>query len=103
MSPFTTLTFSCTSQPSHVSTVSRLLAEASHIYVQDQGTLAWLVHQDDKRPERFLIVEVYDGPEAVETHRRNPHFKVFGETVGPLLEEGSSELTVWSGIEGSAK
>ncbi|WVF73050.1 hypothetical protein IAT40_007868 [Kwoniella sp. CBS 6097] len=82
-----TLVVRLQSKPDKVEEVKAALSEASAIYINDKETLNWHVMQDTSDETKFIIVERYERPESTEIHFANPHYKIFGQKVGPLLTQ----------------
>jgi quinol monooxygenase YgiN len=54
-----------------------LLHNARESVRRDPGCLRFDVSQDKEHPERWVLYEVYDSPEAHATHRQSPHFLAY--------------------------
>ncbi|CAF1630365.1 unnamed protein product [Adineta ricciae] len=74
-----------TAKNEHVDKVKAKLIQASRVYVKDQGTINWYVHQDATDPTKFTIVERYEQGSYAQAHVNHPYFKEFCSYVNPLL------------------
>ncbi|CAO1619389.1 unnamed protein product [Parajaminaea phylloscopi] len=61
------------------------LRESSAIYKKDKETIDWLVHQDEKDPKKFAIVERFEHESSQEYHLSNPYWASWNPTVEPWL------------------
>lgn len=82
----------------NVEDMKKLLVEASQNYLKDDGTEEWHVHQSTKDAQQFLIYELYRDEAALETHRANPFYKKFGESVTPWVDS-RTEISRWNGLD----
>ena len=85
-------------KPEHVEDMKKLLVTASQTYLKDEGTLEWHVHQDQKDPQKFLIYELYQEAGSLDTHRANPFYKTFGESVTPWVD-ARTEISRWNSLD----
>ncbi|HEX2174263.1 MAG TPA: putative quinol monooxygenase [Dehalococcoidia bacterium] len=85
-------------KPEHVEDMKKLLVQASQTYLKDEGTEEWHVHQSTKDPQQFLIYELYRSEADLETHRANPFYKTFGESVTPWVD-ARTEISRWEGLD----
>lgn len=53
--------------------------------IQEPGVLRFDVLQNAARPTEFLLYEVYRSQEATEAHKETEHYKIWKETVGPMM------------------
>ncbi len=81
----------------HVEDMKKLLVQASETYLKDDGTLEWHVHQNKRDAQSFLIYERYRDDAALDTHRANPFYKTFGESVTPWVDQ-RTEITRWDAL-----
>lgn len=49
---------------------------------QEEGNIAYVLHQDINDPMTYIIFEVWKSQEAINFHNETPHFKAFVEAVG---------------------
>lgn len=76
------------SRPESVATVRDLLARHSRVTRAEDGCRQFDAHQDADDPTRFALIEVYDSPDAFDTHRASEHFRTNIErTLVPLVTE----------------
>jgi (4S)-4-hydroxy-5-phosphonooxypentane-2,3-dione isomerase len=62
------------------------LDNASHS-VQEPGCVRFDVIQQEDDPTRFVLVEIYRGPEALAAHRETAHYQAWISRVPDMLEE----------------
>ncbi len=55
--------------------------------VQEPGVARFDVIQQQDDPARFVLVEVYRTPADPARHKETPHYKVWRDTVEPLMAE----------------
>jgi autoinducer 2-degrading protein len=63
----------------------------------EPGNLRFDVLQSAEDPGRFLLYEVFSSPEAVEVHRKTPHYLAWRSQVEPWMlkpREGRSHKVV---------
>jgi quinol monooxygenase YgiN len=53
----------------------------------EEGCLGYALHRDLADPARFVIVEQWATPEALQEHATLPHLKQLFADLGPLLAE----------------
>jgi quinol monooxygenase YgiN len=61
----------------HAEFESALLHNARESVLRDPGCLRFDVSQDKDHPEKWVLYEVYDSPDAHATHRQSPHFLAY--------------------------
>jgi quinol monooxygenase YgiN len=61
--------------------------EATH---GEAGCLRYALHRDLDEPARFVMVEEWATPEALQEHATQPHLKQLFADLGPLLVEPPS-------------
>ena len=54
---------------------------------KEPGVRQFDILQEVDAPEHFILYEVYENPEALESHRLSAHFKRWQEVGVPLLSE----------------
>lgn len=65
----------------------RLLRHARTSLECEHGCHVFDIHQEVKDPALFLLVEVYADEDALEAHRKSPHYLQFREDVKDLVVE----------------
>ena len=45
------------------------------------------LHRQIDDPLRFLLVEVYRTPEAIAAHKETDHYRIWRDTVGPMMAQ----------------
>ncbi|MFW5728684.1 MAG: antibiotic biosynthesis monooxygenase [Spirochaetota bacterium] len=63
--------------------------------IQEPGILRFDVLQNAERPTEFLLYEVYRSQEATERHKETEHYKVWKETVEPMMT-GDRQRTAYT-------
>ncbi len=48
--------------------------------------------QEQDNPQKFMLVEVYTTPEAPAAHKETEHYKIWRETVEPMMTEPRSNI-----------
>jgi quinol monooxygenase YgiN len=64
-----------------------LLHNARESVRRDAGCLRFDVAQDNEDPARWVLYEVYDGPEAHAAHRQSPHFLAYDAVAARAVVE----------------
>jgi quinol monooxygenase YgiN len=52
---------------------------------EEPGCLTYALHHDLDDPARFVVVERWESPAALEAHAQTPHLKALFARVGPLV------------------
>lgn len=52
----------------------------------EPGNLRYDLWQDRSDPDRFVLDELYAGPDAVAAHRAAPHFQHYASVIASLAE-----------------
>ena len=58
----------------------------------EAGNLRYDLWQDQNEPNRFVLDELYTGPDAVAAHRATPHFQAYLAAIGDLAERTAFAL-----------
>jgi quinol monooxygenase YgiN len=58
----------------------------------EPGNLRYDLWQDQSEPARFVLDELYTGPDAVAAHRATPHFQAYLAAIGDLAERAAFVL-----------
>ena len=66
--------------------------QAERCLANEPGCLQFDVAQDPKRPERFVLVEVYKDDAAIKAHQDSLHFKDFRPVLSELVAERTVEV-----------
>jgi quinol monooxygenase YgiN len=64
-----------------------LLHNARESVLRDPGCLRFDVAQDKDHPEKWVLYEVYDSPDAHATHRQSPHFLAYDVVAAKAVVE----------------
>jgi len=59
---------------------------------KEEGCLAYKLHLEDGKENKFLMYEIYSDIEAVEKHKNSKHFLDFEEKAGKLLNALDVEI-----------
>ncbi len=75
-----------TSKPDQANALRELLIPATKIFRQEDGCKAYSLHEDTKRPGRFVTYEVWRDEAALAAHMVSPTMKEAMPKLGPILE-----------------
>ncbi len=74
-------------KPEFIEAFRRATAENARNSVKEPGIARFDVVQETGDPARFVLVEVYRTPEAPAQHKETPHYRVWRDTVAPMMAE----------------
>jgi autoinducer 2-degrading protein len=60
--------------------------------VLEPGVAGFDVVQQQDDPSRFVLVEAYRSPEAPAAHKETRHYRVWRDTVAPMMAEPRSSV-----------
>lgn len=60
--------------------------------VQEPGIARFDVIRRQDDPQRFVLVEVYRGPDAAAAHKETAHYALWRDTVAPMMAEPRSSV-----------
>lgn len=67
--------------------VARILPRHVAATRGEPGCITFVAHRDRENPDHFGLYEQYTDDQALEAHRKSPHFKTYvDEGIVPLLE-----------------
>ena len=55
--------------------------------LREPGCVRFDVAQETADPTRFVLVEVYRGPEGAAAHKQTAHYQTWRDTVAPMMAE----------------
>ena len=55
--------------------------------IREPGVVRFDVMQESGDPTRFVLFEVYRGPEGAAAHKQTAHYQVWRDTVAPMMAE----------------
>jgi len=55
--------------------------------IKEPGVVRFDVLQENADPTRFVLFEVYRGPEGAAAHKATPHYQTWRDTVAPMMAE----------------
>lgn len=55
--------------------------------LEEAGVARFDVVQDQERPDRFVLVEVYRTPEDPARHKETEHYRIWRDAVAPMMAE----------------
>jgi (4S)-4-hydroxy-5-phosphonooxypentane-2,3-dione isomerase len=58
--------------------------------LREPGVVRFDVAQEAAEPTRFVLVEVYRGPEGAAAHKQTAHYQTWRDTVAPMMAEPRS-------------
>jgi quinol monooxygenase YgiN len=79
-------------KPEFVEAFRRATVENARNSVQEPGIARFDVVQQLDDPTRFVLVEVYRTPEDPARHKETTHYKLWAETVAPMMAAPRSSL-----------
>ena len=65
-------------------TASLVNAAAS---IREPGCVRFDIAQESADPARFVLIEVYRGPEGAAAHKQTAHYQTWRDTVAPMMAE----------------
>jgi quinol monooxygenase YgiN len=86
-------------RPEAVEKVRVLLRDYGRMVRKEPGNRAFICHQVEGRPERFVVYEVYQDQMAFEVHLSAPENAEVNRKLGPLVEGNGSVLTFLKPVE----
>lgn len=91
-----TVVITCTVRPEKLDDArSELESVIRKVIALEPACRGIRVHEDPKRPQRWLIVERWDSEEAFTgPHMQQPHMQAFLKTAETFLD-GAAEFTFW--------
>lgn len=75
-----------TALPGHTDEVRDLMRSVAADTRQEDGCLAYLVHQAKDAPDTVVVYERWASPAALAAHHATPHMDAFKKAAGPLVE-----------------
>ncbi|WP_336973783.1 putative quinol monooxygenase [Sphingobium aromaticiconvertens] len=75
-----------TSKPDKADALRDLLIPATEAFRQEDGCRAYSLHEDIKRPGRFMTYEVWRDEAALAAHMESPTMKAATPELGAILE-----------------
>jgi quinol monooxygenase YgiN len=84
--------------PGHEAQVRELVTELTAHVRSEPGNLLFLPHVREDDPRHYVVFEEYVDDAAFRSHLAQEHGRVFNATVAPLIEGGSSSLTMLTSI-----
>lgn len=55
--------------------------------IHEPGVVRFDVMQESADPTRFVLCEVYRGPEGAAAHKQTTHYQTWRDTVAPMMAE----------------
>ena len=55
--------------------------------LREPGCVRFDVAQEAADPTRFVLIEVYRGPEGAAAHKQTAHYQAWRDTVAPMMAE----------------
>jgi (4S)-4-hydroxy-5-phosphonooxypentane-2,3-dione isomerase len=55
--------------------------------VREPGVVRFDVAQEAADPNRFVLIEVYRGPEGAAAHKQTAHYQTWRDAVAPMMAE----------------
>lgn len=79
-------------KPEFIDAFRQATIENARNSVREPGVARFDVVQQLDDPSRFVLVEVYRTPEDPTKHRETAHYKIWTETVAPMMAEPRSSI-----------
>jgi len=79
-------------KPAFVSAFREATVENARNSVKEPGVARFDVLQQADDPTRFILVEVYRGPEAPAAHKETAHYQVWRDKVAEMMAEPRSSV-----------
>lgn len=86
------ITASLTALPGKADELRELLLGMAPHCRAEPGNLRWDIWRDIAMPERYVLDELYRDAEAVDTHRRTPHYQAYLARVPALADRAALVL-----------
>ena len=77
--------------------MAAMILQAQNSLTREQGCQQFDVCQDQQKPERIFLYEVYSDRAAFDVHLQTAHFLDFDQTVSPWTDSKSAEQ--WERLE----
>jgi (4S)-4-hydroxy-5-phosphonooxypentane-2,3-dione isomerase len=55
--------------------------------IREPGVVRFDVAQESGDPTRFVLIEVYRGPDGAAAHKETAHYQTWRDTVAPMMAE----------------
>ncbi|MFA8356410.1 putative quinol monooxygenase [Burkholderia ubonensis] len=81
-----------TAHPGKSADLQALLVSMTPHCRAEPGNLRWDVWRDQANPERYVLDELYRDADAVEAHRRTPHYQDYLARIPSLAERSALVL-----------
>ncbi len=79
--------------PGKADEVADIFSKLEQASRQEPGCLMYVVHRHQSDPQRFFIYEQYVDDQALEAHRRSPHFQQYAvHALRDIGERSEGEL-----------
>ena len=82
-----------TAQPGRGEELTTLLLGMAPLCRAEAGNLRWDIWQDQTRPDRYVLDELYVDAAAVEAHRDTAHYKDYLRRIPDLADRTALVLT----------
>ncbi len=89
----TKITAILTARPGRAEELKALLVGMAPHCRAEPGNLRWDVWQDQSRPDRYVLDELYADDDAVAAHRETPHYKDYLSRIPDLAERTAVVLS----------
>lgn len=70
----------------HLDEYKNLVRELVDKSQKEEGNISYLLHQDIKNPQNFVIIEKWKDQEAIDFHNKSEHFTRIVPMLGKLRE-----------------
>ena len=93
MSSYVKITGMLTARPEKADELRALLLGMAPHCRAEPGNLRWDIWQDQSRPDRYVLDELYQDGTAVAAHRETPHYKDYLARIEDLAERTALALS----------
>ena len=93
MPPRVKVTALLTARPGRAEELTNLLLGMAPLCRAETGNLRWDIWQDQTRPDRYVLDELYVDDAAVAAHRETAHYQDYVRRIGDLAERTALVLS----------
>jgi quinol monooxygenase YgiN len=79
-------------KPEFIDAFKAATVENARNSIKESGIARFDVMQQPDDPSRFVLVEVYRTPEASAQHKETEHYRIWRDTVAPMMAEPRSSV-----------
>jgi quinol monooxygenase YgiN len=79
-------------KPESIDAFRRVTLENARHSMEEPGVAGFDVLQDENDPAHFILIETYRSDEATVAHKETAHYRVWRETVEPMMEKSRTSM-----------